>query len=356
MFGTEIKLAKIKGIEIVLDISWFWIFILVALSFYFSVESLSFNTLTRVSLSVIASLLLFISALLHELSHALIAKRYGMPTRKITLFLFGGVSNITAEPKTPSAELNIALIGPISSILIGLIFIAFYYIFAEYEPLKWLFINLSYLNFMLAIFNSLPAYPLDGGRIFRSIIWKKIGNLNNATELAAVTGKIVAGGMVVWGVIQFLLLGIISGLWLAFIGVFIYRLAASSPMQTRIMKKIQGVRVKDIYRHYPHYYLGKNIEKIMNETQDGLYDYVILSEENIRIGILPVELLTKEDSIILGGVIPLNKLKAVDTGDDLLKALDLLERSEYPVIRILKNNEFVGIISINDILYFVRAA
>ena len=221
------------------------------------------------STAVAAALLFFVSVLLHELAHSLVAQSQGVPVRSITLFLFGGVSDIQREPPSPRAEFLITIVGPITSFVIGVILSLLAGInanlldtmagsssaMAGLSPLSTMLLWLGSINILLAVFNLIPGFPLDGGRVLRSILWAISGNLRRATRWASGVGQAVAwlfifaGIMMVFGTdIPFLGTGLINGLWLAFIGWFLNSAALQSYRQVVIHDMLHGVPVARIMR------------------------------------------------------------------------------------------------------------
>jgi Zn-dependent protease len=350
MFNREIKLIKLFGIDIVLDPSWFWIFLLVATSFYLSTSSLNTEVVIRFFLSIFGATLFFASVLLHELSHTFVANKNKLRVSKITLFIFGGVANLRTEPKNPKTELTMALVGPISSAVIGLTFLLLYYLFKFSTPLGWLFMNLGYLNFLLAIFNIIPAYPLDGGRVFRSIVWLKTNNFNKATELASLMGRIFAAFIILWGAIQVLFLGIISGLWLVFIGVFIYRLAAVSPFESLVVKELDSIKVEKILRDYPQYIPGQDLADALERARINLFEYIVVKDsKGVPVGLIEVDHINPNKEIT-----ELDKIPEIKSNDNLLDVLQNVEEKKSLVFRVTRGSKFIGILTLSDIAQILQ--
>lgn len=229
--GNEIRIAKIFGVTITLDLSWFLILILVTWIFAVNLGDIvgTSSIFINILLGLFGALLFFGSIVLHELSHTITARKNGLPISKITLFLFGGVSSLSKEPPTPAIELKMALAGPAASIIIGFVFILIAPLVQSASlALSMLFQSLGYINFFLAVFNLLPGFPLDGGRVLRALIWRKTGNLRRATYFAALSGQSIAVVLIILGALEFLLVGLFGGIWLAMIGFFLYRAAKIS--------------------------------------------------------------------------------------------------------------------------------
>lgn len=246
-----ITLFRVAGIRISLDISWFIIFALVLLALsagYFPRNFPGQDPRAYWIAGFIATLLFFASVLIHELSHSLVAIRQGLEIPEITLFIFGGVSRLAQEPKDPVTELKIALVGPISSFALAALFWLMKTVFRGLEPslIVAVFGYLAWINLALGIFNLIPGFPLDGGRVFRAIWWWKTGSLTRATKIASDMGKGFAVALMLLGGLQIFAGALISGLWLVFIGMFLRGMSAQGYEEVVIRKALEGVHVDEI--------------------------------------------------------------------------------------------------------------
>ncbi|MBM3704969.1 MAG: CBS domain-containing protein [Actinobacteria bacterium] len=249
MFKSSIKLFRIAGIEIRLDFSWFIIFAILVYYFGFSyfpgiLPGLNPGLLAVVT--VVTVLLFFFSVLAHELSHSLIAKSRGVGVSRISLWIFGGMAQIEKEPGNPSTEFTMAIMGPISSFVLALIFGAVWYFTRGIPAISEPGAYLAQINVILGVFNLLPGYPLDGGRVLRSIIWKVTGNLKRATFIASTAGRVFGFLLIAVGVVLFFFNNFLNGLWLAFIGWFLQSAAYMSYRQLIFEISIKGIKVRDI--------------------------------------------------------------------------------------------------------------
>src|ERR1019366_523993 len=253
MRSEGIQIGRILGIPIFLHVSWFLIFGLIAYSFVSEFDALHLDIPTPQlwGLGLMTSLLFFGSLVFHEMSHSIVAKHYKIPVVSITLFVFGGVARISRDPSRAIEEFNIAVAGPISSFLLaggfGLVAMGA----GSNAVLHTLAGSLAWINFSLAVFNLVPGFPLDGGRIFRAIIWGVTKDYSRSTRIAARSGQIVAYGMIALGamtaVTNYLPLGgTIGGMWLAFIGCFLLTAARQSRAQADARGALEGLRVADI--------------------------------------------------------------------------------------------------------------
>jgi Zn-dependent protease/predicted transcriptional regulator len=246
MFSHSIRLGKILGIEIEVDYTWFIILALVAFAIARELpgklEGLpaGFHWL----LGIVIALLLFASVLLHELSHSILAKMNGLGIAGITLFLFGGVSKLVKEPRSAFSELQIAIVGPlVSLVLAGLFGVAHF--LAPGAVLKTIFGLSALINLWLAVFNLLPGLPLDGGRVLRAIIWHLSGSFAKATRIASIAGQGIGFFLVFVGILT-LFGNVLGGLWMAFIGWFLIQAAQSSYQQSILRRLLSGMRVESL--------------------------------------------------------------------------------------------------------------
>jgi len=250
MIGQSVRLTTIRGIEVGLHYSWFIIFFLITFSLTtrFASEHPHWTSTEHYAVGIATSLLFFVSILLHELAHSFVALAKGIPVRTITLFVFGGVAQIGREPDRPMTEFQIAIAGPIASALLAVGFgFASHLAGDQFEHVGALAGWLSSINLMLAVFNLVPGFPLDGGRIFRAVLWHYTGSFSKATRIAAGSGQTVGYALILGGIWMGLLTGNwFSGIWLAFIGWFLLSAAQETVLQVSIRSVLTGVRAEDV--------------------------------------------------------------------------------------------------------------
>lgn len=248
---SSFVIGKIKGIQIEIDFSWFFIFALVTYSLvtgYFPYYYPNLGTTEKWVLGSIISLMLFVSVLLHELSHSLVSVRTGTPVKKITLFIFGGVAQIEKEPDTPVNEIKIALAGPAMSIFLFVLFMLIVYALDYFKATEVFiipFVYLSNVNLILALFNLLPAFPLDGGRVVRALIWKFSGNLQKATKFSSNMGRIFGYLLILLGIVLILNNYLINGIWMTIIGWFINQMSRQSYQSTTMSILFDNIHIKE---------------------------------------------------------------------------------------------------------------
>jgi Zn-dependent protease len=240
MFRHSISLGRIFGIAVDLDYSWFLVFGLLtwilAVSYY-PTEFKNWSPQTYWIMGAVTAILLFLSVLLHELGHSVVAKRFGIPVPRITLFIFGGVSQIATEPTDATKEFWIAAAGPAVSFVLAAVFWESRLILSSDPPLLALAKYMALLNLILGAFNLIPGLPLDGGRVFRAVIWGITHNFRRATFVATLTGRFFGFLLILVGVWQILAGDLLNGLWTAFIGWFLES-AAASQLQQEVLKDL----------------------------------------------------------------------------------------------------------------------
>jgi Zn-dependent protease/predicted transcriptional regulator len=247
MFGGAWRLGRLGGVEIRVDSSWVVIALLITYSLFLqfsrSVEGLASGA--ALVLAIVVALLFFGSVLVHELAHALFAKRRGIPVRGITLFLFGGATEAKVEAKGPTDELVVSIVGPVTSLLIGGLCLLLGMI-PTLTPVEAGLRYLGVVNVALAVFNMLPGFPLDGGRVLRSIVWRVTGSFRRATRVASIAGQVVGYLIIAAGVMSLIRGVIVSAIWLAAIGWFLVQAARQSYADVEIRRVLRSVEAEDL--------------------------------------------------------------------------------------------------------------
>lgn len=277
-FGS-FRIGKLFGIDIEINYTWFIIFGLVtaALAFaYFPTVYPGLSVGVSVVMGIITSFLFFASVLLHELMHSVVAMRNGMHIQKITLFIFGGVSQLTDEPQTPGIEFRMAIAGPGTSFVLGIVFgvIALGFISINASPAFFgPFVWLGIINVLLAVFNLIPGFPLDGGRVLRSILWASFKNIERATRVASLFGQGFAYFLIVTGLV-FIFSGLLDGLWLILVGWFLNNAAQGSYQQLILRESLKGVNVNQLMK--------KDVQAMPSQTKlkEAVSDYFLRSNKS----------------------------------------------------------------------------
>jgi Zn-dependent protease/CBS domain-containing protein len=359
----SLKIATIMGIPIRVHFSWLIIFGLITWSlstFYFPKAAPELPGLSYWISGVAAALLLFVSVALHELSHSFIAMRYGQSIVSITLFIFGGVAQMKGEPAHPKAEFNMAIAGPISSFFLSLIFFIIYNLVTG-QVEKALFQYLSYINLVVAVFNLIPGFPMDGGRVVRAYLWKKTNDFYYATRKASNYGQKIAIFFIIFGFFS-IFAGLPGGIWLMLIGWFLHTASQTSYQQASLQETLSRVKVKDI--------MVKDIVTISpNITIDAAIDEYFLKYgyggfpvvDNGRfLGLLTlkeIKNIPKErwkDVRISGVFIPHDKKWEVSENEDAMKSLELMISEDKGRLVVTEKGNIIGLITRNGIARYVQ--
>lgn len=247
-----LRIARIFGIDIFLDGSWFLVAFLITWSFAGILSEqtgLGLSEGAYFVMGILAAIVFFASLVAHEMSHALVARSRGIAVRSITLFVFGGVAQITKDPETPGDEFKVAAVGPLASLVLGglLLGLGFAASVAGVPVAAGIFGLTGSLNLVLAVFNLLPGFPLDGGRLLRAAVWRVTGDVVKATKVASTSGRVVAALLIGYGLFQMIVRGLlIDGIWLILIGLFLNQAAMGGYQQLVIRRALQGLTVADL--------------------------------------------------------------------------------------------------------------
>src|SRR5712691_10521575 len=341
---AQIKLFKIFGIQIGLHYSWLLIAVLVVFSLagQFAFTNPEWGPTVIWGLAVLTALLFFAAIVVHELSHAAVAKARGLPVRSITLFALGGVAQIEKEASDAKTEFWMGIAGPITSALIGLICLgiaaglgwnpSFHHQSPWAAMLGWL----GVINLALAVFNMVPGFPLDGGRVLRASIWWITGYASRATRIATGIGQIIAFRFIIVGLFRFFNGAGFGGLWLTFIGWFLLDAARSSYAQFETIERLRGVRVRDVMdRDWPVVEGGTNLQVFVDDhlLRSGKRCFIV--ENNGRIaGMVTAHEVKDVDRerwaqlSVRDVMLPLTKLHAVQPSSALTEALETMGRED----------------------------
>ena len=364
---SQIKLGRIFGIRVGLHYSWFLIALLIVFSLVGGYRSNhpEWNISLIATLSLATAFLFFVSLLLHELAHSLVAKAEGLPVREITLFALGGVSQIGGEAATAGAEFWIAIVGPLSSLLIGFLCLGTVDLVSRgpgpgpfMAVLSWL----GYINLGLAFFHMIPGYPMDGGRVLRAILWWKSGSLDRATRYAAITGQAVAGAFIALGIIEFFRGTGLSGLWIAFIGWFLLHAARESYVETTLKSSLDGVKVGDLTaQDFPFADQDLTIQEFVDEMllRTGRRCFLVVRNGQVIGLVTPHEIKhvdrTQWPVVRLSAVMrPLEKARTVTSETSLLRALEIMGQDDLNQLPVFSGGQVKGVLSREKILDYLR--
>jgi Zn-dependent protease/CBS domain-containing protein len=251
MIRSNLQLFRLWGIPVEVNVSWLIVLALMTWSFAtgWYADVLPDGSKQELwILGFLTSILLFVSILLHEFSHAVVASRNGLPIRKITLFLFGGVAQMERDVDNPVLELKMAAAGPAMSVVLAALFFGLTKLVADHQLVFVLAKSLYRINLIVLVFNMVPGFPLDGGRILRAVIWKKTGNVQKATRIASRVGSSFAIVLMVYGVFNFFVGQFIGGIWFIFIGYFLRQAAQSGYLLVTLRQTLGNLKVSDVMR------------------------------------------------------------------------------------------------------------
>lgn len=363
---ASFKIGRIWGIPIGVHSSWFILFALLVFSLstgYFPVEFPDLSFTMDIVLGLVTSLLFFGSVLAHELGHSIFALRNDIPVKSITLFIFGGVAQIENEPKSPGAEFRIAIAGPLTSLTLAALFGGLWALDQNFDLLAAPSRYLMRINFFLAVFNMIPGFPLDGGRVLRAIVWRVTGNLRRANRIAVLSGQIVAYGFIAYGVYWIFTGRMLDGFWLIFIGWFLQNAARTTHSQTQIQDSLQGVKVSQVMtRDCDQIPNLLSINQLVEESvlTSGKRCFFVTSEGQLQ-GMLTLRDIAKipeqkwRFTTTEQAMVPLSRLEWVGPDDELLKALRLMDSKNVAQVPVLFEGELVGMLSREQIVSYIRA-
>ena len=358
---AHIKLGRIFGVAVGLHYSWIIIALLVTLSIrsQFAAEHPDWGAATTWTIAIVTGLLFFVSILLHELSHAAVARMRGIPVRAITLFALGGVAQIEKDAADAKSEFWMGIIGPITSFVIGFICLGLAALLGwnladePASPAAAMLMWLGIINIALAIFNMIPGFPLDGGRVLRAIVWWITKDANRSTRIAATVGQLVAFGFILIGIWRFFSGQGFGGLWLAFIGWFLLDAARSSGSQVEITERLSGVKVGDVMtQQFPVVDANSNLQTFVQEQllPTGHRCFVVLEQGNPAGIITPHEVKGIDRArwpyTTVGDVMrALDTLRTVTPERPLAEALEMMGREDVNQIPVVQQGRLAGIIS-----------
>lgn len=367
MFGKRFTLFKLFGLAVHIDLSWIIIALLVTWSLAVGLFPSQYRNLTISTywwMGVAGALGLFLSILFHEMSHSLVARRYGIPIKGITLFIFGGVAEMEEEPPSPKAEFLMAIAGPISSIVLALGFYGVYIVGEKNEWMKPVTGVLGYLGFIngaLAIFNLIPAFPLDGGRVLRSILWGWKKNLRWGTRIASNIGSVFGTVLIFLGVLGIILGNLFGGIWQFLIGMFLRNAARLSFRQLLARQALEGESIQRFMNPNP-----VTVPPSLNLAQlvdDYIYHYPFkmfpVIENGSLIGYVEMKQIkefprNEWSQRTVGEVAkPCSADITITPDTDAVRALSKMNQTRRSRLLVVENRRLVGILSLKDLLRFL---
>jgi Zn-dependent protease/CBS domain-containing protein len=362
---NAINLGTILGIPIALDYSWFLIFAFMTWSLASGYYPAEFSG-SPVSVYWIAgaatAIMLFVSVILHELAHSVVARHAKMAVTSITLFIFGGVSQIAAEPPSASTEFQMAASGPLTSFGLAIVFLLVQPLVSGVAPLLAMARYLTYINVSLGAFNLIPGFPLDGGRVLRSLIWRASGSFSRATMIAGNVGRFIAYGFILLGVWQIFGGSVTNGLWIAFIGWFLESAASSQVQQQALQDVLAGRTVSEaMTRGYAAVPAATSLQQLVDEyilkTRGRSF---VVTEGEKPVGMVTMHCVKDTprerwaDTLVSQCMMPVADLKRVKPDDALWAALKEMDRDGVNQLPVMKDEEMLGMLSRDDLISYLR--
>ena len=361
------SLGKVFGIQFRLHYTWFIIFLLITVSLSWQVFPIFYpgwSQLLYWTIGIITSLLFFASVLAHELAHSLVGRANGIPIKSITLFIFGGVAHMTKEATKAGAEFKMAAAGPACSLAIGGVFALVWFLTRDIiEPVSAMAFYLAQINVILAVFNLIPGFPLDGGRVFRSLVWRFSGNYQRSTRIATRLGQGVAYAFIAGGILMMVLLQEwIGGLWLVFIGWFLQNAASASYRQVQLQEALRGVIASQVMT--PHYvtvppnitlthlvqgYVLPTGQRFFLVADEGGFKG-ILTLRNIK-AVPPSNWATTPVEKIM---VPADQLRVARPEQDALSIIEEMNQNDINQMPVVRDGRVIGLITRDNLLRALR--
>lgn len=357
--GSGIRIGRIFGIPIYLDFSWFLIFALITYSLakQLGMEHPGWTENQRWTLGVITSVLFFASVVIHELGHSVVALHYRLPVLSITLFVFGGLARITREPESSKQEFNIAVAGPATSFLLSGGFYLVGWLARDVPMIAATADWLGEINFILAAFNLVPGFPLDGGRVLRAIAWGITKDFTRATRVASRGGEIFAYLIIFMGIWQALSRNLMGGLWLVFIGWFLLSAARESYAQVAIRTTLQGLRAGDVMTHeVPTVPRDISLEDYVHEVLRTGRRFHIVTGNGEPVGLVTVHAVSQfpreewANTSVQAAMVPRDKIHWAAPEEPVLRVLERMQTEDLNQMPVMSNSHVVGLISRDSIL------
>jgi len=365
--GGGFNLGKLFGIQFRLHYTWFIIFLLITVSLSWQVFPVFYPGWSQPvywTIGIVTSLLFFASVLAHELAHSLVGRANGIPIKSITLFIFGGVAQMTREVTKASAEFKMAAAGPACSLVIGGLFAVVWVLTrGVIEPVSAMAFYLAQINVVLAIFNLIPGFPLDGGRVFRSLMWRFSGNYQRSTRIATRLGQGIAYAFMLGGILMLVFLQEwIGGLWLIFIGWFLQNAASASYRQAQWQEAIHGITASQVMtQHYttvpPDITLSQLVEGYV--LLKGQRFFLVADEGGFK-GILTLRNIKSaarsdwDKTLIEKVMVPADRMKAARPEQDVLSIMAELNENNINQMPVVRDGQVIGLITRDNLLRALR--
>jgi Zn-dependent protease len=362
-----IPVGRVLGIPLELDYSWFLVFALLTWALavgHYPAEYKGWPAGLYWIMGAVTAVMLFVSVLLHELGHSVVARRYKIPVRRITLFIFGGVSQIEAEAATAGADFRIAVAGPLVSLALAALFTLLQPAVAGVSPLLALARYLAYINLALGLFNLIPGFPLDGGRGLRAVIWRLTGDFHRATRIAVSVGRGFAFVFILVGVWEVFGGNFVGGLWIIFIGWFLESAAVAQTQQVVLQDLLTGHTVAEaMSRELPAVPADVTLQQLVDQhiLTSGRRSFLVQRDQAV-LGLLTLHHVVQLPRAQWGAttaaqaMIPAARMRSARPDTELRVALEAMDRNGVSQLPVMVADHAVGILRREDILSFLRAA
>lgn len=362
------RLGSVLGFEIRIDYSWFVIFFLILWSFSAGVFPAQFPDLspeTHFLMGGIGTFLFFASLLAHELSHSVVARRKDVPVEGITLFIFGGMARTRLESETPEDELAIAGVGPLASLVIAGVFGVVWWLGGQLgwgDAVMGVAMYMAYLNVILALFNLLPGFPLDGGRLFRGVVWKLTGDLTKATRWATNGGKALGYALMGLGLLQTFAGGVLGGLWMLFIGWFLRGAAEASYTQHLLRGILEGIRADEVMTADPESVPPDlSLRELVEERflRRRYQSFPVVDGEQL-VGLLTLQQVKEapreewDRRVARDVMTPIENGIVVEPGRKMTDVLQTMQETDSRRVLVAEGDDLRGIISSTDIAGWIQ--
>jgi Zn-dependent protease/CBS domain-containing protein len=370
MLRGGISIGRVFGIAIKLHYSWFIIFALVTWALagsYFPATYPNWSLAIKITAGILTSFLFFGSVLLHELMHSVVAQRKGIHIEAITLFVLGGVSQITSEPKTAKDEFRMAIAGPLSSLVLGGIFWGIWFAWRGSNTGSAQFVAaiaywLGYINLALGVFNLVPGFPLDGGRVLRSLLWWRRRKLQSATRIASNIGRAIGFLFIFGGIFLVFTPNWFNGIWLALIGWFLESAAAGSYRQLILEEILKGHVASDIMsRDCQIISPDITVERLVNDKilQHGSRCFPVASDGRVEglITLRDIKAVPRDQwskRLVSEVMTPLERLKYVKPDEDLSTVLQTMAQNDINQVPVVQDSNIIGIVGRDNIIGFIN--
>jgi Zn-dependent protease/CBS domain-containing protein len=365
---SHVKLGKIFGIEIGIHYSWFIIALLITYSLVDHFRSANPNWSPKViwGAALLTSLLFFLGLLAHELSHSLMARARKLPVSRITLFALGGVSVIEKEAPDAKTEFLVAVVGPACSVLIGAVLLGIVYLLGgnpDATPGSAILYWLGRINILLGVFNLLPGFPLDGGRVLRSLIWGITKNMERATRLASRVGQFVAILFILAGIYQFFQSKNLGGLWIAFIGWFLLQAAGANYLEVEMKHALAGLHASDLMsRECPLVEGSMRVQDLVDHfiLRTGRRCFMVTVFDRLAGLVTPHEIRALDRELwpmtpVQQIMKPLDKVRAVSPETPAMDVLEMMTKEDLNQVPVISDHGVEGMLARGEILQALRS-